>query len=196
MSITSRQKRPLDRTVEHERDTNIIVVATEGAKTEKLYFEIFKTRKVQIFVIPNIEDKSSPKHIKDNLDNYVQEYQIGEGDQLWLAIDVDRWKQQELSTICQECLQKGYQLAISNPCFELWLLYHFQDVVENYSSCNGVKDILKPLLDKAEGSNYEELFLDLAANAVERARTADNDETQRWPHPQGTRVYQIIEQIL
>lgn len=196
MSITSRQKRPLDRTVEHERDTNIIVVATEGAKTEKLYFEIFKNRKVQIFVIPNIQHKSSPKHIKDNLDSYVQEYQIGDGDQLWLAIDVDRWTQQELSTICQECIQKGYHLAISNPCFELWLLYHFQDVDKSYNSCNDVKDDLKPLLDDAEGSDYEELFHDLAADAVERARADDNDLTQRWPHPQGTRVYQIIEQVV
>jgi hypothetical protein len=94
---------PLDRTIEHERDADIIVHAIEGAKREKLYFEIFRNRKVQILVIPNIENKSSPKHIKDNLDSYAQEFQIGAEDQLWLVIDVDRWEEQELSEICREC---------------------------------------------------------------------------------------------
>jgi hypothetical protein len=38
MSFTSRKKRPLDRRVEHVKDTSLIVIATEGEKTEKIYF--------------------------------------------------------------------------------------------------------------------------------------------------------------
>jgi hypothetical protein len=93
-------------------------------------------------------------------------------------------------------IKKGYRLAISNPCFELWLLFHFVETDKGYIDCNGVKEDLNPLLDAAEGSNYEELFIDLAPNAVQRARENDTDGTQRWPHPQGTRVYKIIEQVL
>lgn len=196
MGITSRQRRPLDRTVEHERSTSIIVVATEGAKTEKNYFEIFKSKKVQIHVIPNKQDRSSPKYILQNLDDYAAEFQIRDDDQLWLAIDVDRWTMKELNDICQQCIQKEYNLAISNPCFELWLLYHFQEMGENYNSCHDVKDDLKPLLNKAVAGTQEALYLDSALDAVQRARDDDEDPDQRWPRPQGSHVYKIIEQVL
>ncbi len=52
MPLTSRKKRPLDRNVPHFKDTKLIVVATEGQKTEKRYFDIFKTLKIQVRVIP------------------------------------------------------------------------------------------------------------------------------------------------
>lgn len=38
MGITSRKKRPLKREIPHLRDTRLIIIASEGAVTEKKYF--------------------------------------------------------------------------------------------------------------------------------------------------------------
>jgi hypothetical protein len=51
-------------------------------------------------------------------------------DELWMVVDRDfkSWTVRELSESRQLCSQKGYSLALSNPCFELWLLLHLVDV--------------------------------------------------------------------
>lgn len=63
---------------------------------------------------------------------YKSEYATEHGDELWICIDTDHWirggHQAELSQVLQECRSKGYGVAISNPCFEVWLLMHFADV--------------------------------------------------------------------
>ena len=120
-----RKKRPLDRNIDHRADTSLIVIATEGEKTEKQYFETFKYRRVQVKVEATEKGKSSPAHVLERLDAYVKEFVIGDGDELWLAIDVDRWEKRMLAEVTREAVQKGFSLAVSNPCFELWLLLHF-----------------------------------------------------------------------
>ena len=63
------------------------------------------------------------------LDEYIEkkDFALEKDDELWVMIDVDRWNKSTLQEIAKEARQKGYRLAISNPCFELWLLLHFRD---------------------------------------------------------------------
>ena len=60
----------------------------------------------------------------------ASEYNLQERDQLWLLMDRDlqSWKPAMISAIAQQCQSKGYFLAVSPPCFEIWLLLHFEDV--------------------------------------------------------------------
>ncbi len=44
-------------------------------------------------------------------------------DEVWCVIDVDRHAR--LRQACQRAEQAGIHMAVSNPCFELWLLLHF-----------------------------------------------------------------------
>lgn len=47
------------------------------------------------------------------------------GDIFGIVIDKDKW---ELQEVVKHCAEKGYKVFLSNPCFELWLLLHFEDV--------------------------------------------------------------------
>ena len=67
MPFTSRKKRPLDRNIPHLRDTKLIVIATEGQKTEKRYFDIFKTLKIQVRVIPAEDNLSAPEYVLEKM---------------------------------------------------------------------------------------------------------------------------------
>src|SRR5690242_8463724 len=120
MALTSRRKRPLDRTIAHLRDTRLIVIATEGKRTELQYFQSFKNTRVQIRIIPTEGGLSAPEYVLERLDEFRQQFSLDPSDQLWLMFDVDRWGAGKIRTICQLANQKGYRLAISNPCFEVW----------------------------------------------------------------------------
>ncbi len=197
MPLTSRKKRPLNRNIPHLRDTKLIIVATEGQKTEKRYFDIFKTLKIQVRIIPAEDNLSAPEHVLKKLDKYKNDYQIGGNDELWLMTDIDRWGNKKLSEIARLCIQKGYQLAISNPCFEIWLFLHISEIDnQEITSCSSVKKLLKNLLGNYNSSNLDiEVFRPYVNNAIERARNLHTSQTERFPSSIGTHVYKIIEKI-
>lgn len=113
------------------RDAKLIVVATEGENTEPKYFEALKTAyknpRIHLEIIPSKDGKSSPKHVLQNLIAFKKEYRIRADDELWITIDRDfqSWTIKELKECLQLCKQKKFSIALSNPCFEIWLLLHF-----------------------------------------------------------------------
>ena len=196
MSLTSRKKRPLDRNIPHLRDTKLIVIATEGQKTEKRYFDIFKTLKIQIRVIPADDNLSAPEYVLEKLNKYEDDYQISEDDELWLMTDVDRWGNKKLAKIAQLCNQKGYLLAVSNPCFEIWLFLHFLEIEGEIKTCAAVKKLLKDHLGKYNSSNLDiEVFRPYVVNAIERARKLHTNAGERFPSSIGSHVYKVVEKI-
>ena len=148
MALTSRRRRPLDHTVPHERDTRLIVIATEGSVTEEQYFDLFESKRVQIKVLGTEDGKSAPKYVFDRLADYKKDYQLGKDDQLWVMIDVDRWETAHLSEVSSESLKKKFLMAVSNPCFELWLYLHHGDV---RPGCRITADELEEKLRAAMG---------------------------------------------
>lgn len=80
--MTSRRKRPLKRTIPHLRDTKLIIIATEGEKTEKQYFEddVFTNQRVHVRVLGTKDGFSAPKHVLQRLRKYKKQYDIQAGD--------------------------------------------------------------------------------------------------------------------
>jgi len=108
------------------RDSRLIVIAAEGEETEKRYFEGIKARydnpRIHVEVLERLDSASDPAKVIKALDQFRSDYKLRKGhDQLWLVIDVDRWGNQKLSLVSQQCIQKCYQLAVSNPSFEIWI---------------------------------------------------------------------------
>ncbi|HIJ84107.1 MAG: hypothetical protein HW380_196 [Magnetococcales bacterium] len=198
MTKVSRKKRPINR-IEHPlRDTRLIVIATEGRETEKQYFNIFHSRRVQILILPTGEDNASaPQHVIERLNNYNKDHSFEKNDGLWLMIDVDRWLDQTLSEVAQEARTKKYKLAVSNPCFEIWLLCHRQSPPKDSLNCTEIKGILKNSL----GGSYNSANLDLDAfkdrvdDAIEIAERTDPSPASRWPIGTGTHVYRLVQSI-
>ena len=197
----------IDRTVQH-RDARIFVIATEGTDTEPTYFRGLQERAVidrshvhvEVVETPREGGASAPKHVLGRLDAFASRYRLFEGlDELWLVIDVDRWPAQQLSEVAQVATQKGYELAVSNPCFELWLLLHVADApagAQTSAECEAG-------LRRALGA-YRKTSLDLATfarraaveAAIGRARTLDPGDGSRWPHETGSHVYRLAERLL
>jgi hypothetical protein len=203
MALTHRKKRPIDRSLKSLRDTRLLIIATEGRITEKQYFAQFRNRRVQVKVIPTGEDnKSSPEYVLERLKPFRQEYQLGAEDELWLMIDVDRWPEKKLSSVTKEAKISGFKLAISNPCFETWLLCHYILPTITTASCQEITKQLGNELKKVHNSAYNKAKLNIdnfkpyVKQALENAKQLDNNPSTRWPNQVGTHVYKVVDQLV
>ena len=216
-----RKSRPLDRSQGVLRDTNIIVVACEDMYAVKQYFSRFRARRTQFLVLQTEDGKSSPGAVIERLHNYRKEYAQEDGDELWVCIDADHWirgtHQRQLSRVLQDCQRHRYGVAISNPCFEVWLLLHFTEVgdellrellgkeaSESISPdevaslcCEPFENQLRKLAGGYRKNRIAVLKLDASQvqQATDRARAGDktNDRIPKCP---GTRVYKLIDALL
>src|SRR5262245_56742159 len=104
------------------RDASLVVIACEGAVTEPLYFTGVKERlhspRLHVEVVLREDPTlSSPEAVLRTLDGFAAEFNLREGDALWLVIDRDpqSWKPGMIAGVVQQCAQKDYQVALSNP---------------------------------------------------------------------------------
>lgn len=127
----SRKNRGYKRGEPH-RDARLFVIVCEGNKREKEYFTKLAEghRRVKVRLLPPTDDdsgKSAPKYVIERATAYVEEYGLHEEDQLWLVMDIDGWDENLLRSIGKECEEKsGWNIALSNPCFEVWLHLHLR----------------------------------------------------------------------
>jgi len=204
VSLTSRKSRPLNREIDHLNDTSIIWVAIEGAEKvskEHKYFKIFqkRDRRYQLKIIGNENNRSSPEYIIGNLKEEIENFEIREDDDFWLVIDVDRWGQKKLKEVAGKCVDCNSGLAVSNPCFEIWLLYHFQEIECKVDSAGKAKKLLHEAIEDLPNHNddYKALYNEeRIREAIKRAQKDDIEKEARWPNQTGSRVYRIVESIL
>ena len=201
------------------RDAKSIVIATEGELTEPIYFEAlafderYRHPRVTIQVLPTKRGCSAPSRVIRRLDEIRREHRLYEGDELWLVLDKDRWKDTQLSEVTQLANQKGYKLADSNPCFELWLLVHHRslscytqseldELQENRKERFRAKRrrLERELIDICGSYNKRNLntsdYMPFVSEAIANARSADSRPEDRWLNQIGSRVYKVVESII
>ncbi len=135
-------KRATESESQNTKDVYLISIASEG-KTEEQYFDgIHDLDSSEIIKVERLaksdetDTKSHPNHVIDLLDErkeYWEEHGI-EASELWMVVDRDSQNvsKKQLNTIIDKCKSEGYNLALSNPTFEFWLLLHISDL-QNYS---------------------------------------------------------------
>ena len=189
---------------EKVRDYSLFAIATEGAEREPDYFRLFDgidRIKVDIIEPETSDDEdasekrkaSSPSKVLEKVKAYISKNQLSaeDGDSLWCVIDVDRWPQKQIEELHAFCAQKdNWHLVISNPCIEIWLLYHKRaDLTDlGIQTANDAKQAL----DKIEkGGYYYIKYLPLMLDAIENARNADSNPDGYMPELLQTKVYQL-----
>ena len=184
---------------EHDRrDTKLFIVATEGKETEKQYFRMFNSTRIKVEILATtVDGKSSPEYVLERLDKCKKQYDLNEDDMLWLVSDVDRWGDKKLSAVCSQARQRGYNLAISNPCFEVWLTLHFEDINTEDRTCDNFKARLRIILGSYNGSNLDiSAYEPKTKDAVNRAKNLHPSSQHNWPPTLGTHVYRLVEILL
>ena len=202
------------------RDARLIVIASEGKDTERIYFKAlakeYTNPRVHVHILQRSEEEqnnSSPEYVLKQLNDYKGHYAMESDDELWLVVDRDRWTEAMLSRVATECAQDEFMhVALSNPCIELWLLLHLVDAallapeeqqlwMENRRKSKNADPYLKVRLRQEMGSYHEssydaKMLIEHVEVAIARARALDQNPADRWPQTLGTRVYLLAESVM
>ncbi|MFP4018896.1 MAG: RloB family protein [Bacteroidota bacterium] len=213
-----RIKRSFERP-EGKKEARLIIIAAEGRNTERIYFEAlaeyYQSTEVHVEIIDRKTDSSNPEEVLKTLNEFATSYELDETDELWMVIDRDfkSWTEKTISEVARQCHQKkGFNLGLSNPAFEIWLLIHVKDIDEytenekqkfyenkklSKSKTALKKELSKLLPNGFNESNYDPGFLIKNISiAIERARKMDKKPQSRWPDYLGTRIYRLAEKII
>ena len=158
-----------------------IAIIGEGI-TEREYFKSLKhSKKLPFKFKPDIPKHSDIKSIISKAVSLADSF-----DFVYCIIDLDRilLNQKELEFYNRNKLK--YQNIIfieSNPCFEIWLLLHFEFSTRTYNDCHSLIGILKKYIPDYEKSfNYlvnKDLYVLLISrieNAIQNSKKLENSD--------------------
>jgi RloB-like protein len=129
------RNRPLHRRSPKLQPRPRLLIICEGKLTEPSYFRGFKdAEKVRLVDVVIDDEGGTPKTLVERAvikmkaakkaARRAQDKSL-EYDQIWCVFDVD--EHPKLMDARQQANAHKISLAVSNPCFELWLLLHFRD---------------------------------------------------------------------
>lgn len=218
-----REPIPLIREGGHIDAEKLFVLSYEGTVTEKKYFQDFRASKyfnnnglIEIVPLKRPKDKGSdPFSVKKLLNWAKKEYGFKITDEFWLIVDRDDWESihklsfDDLVTECKN--EENFYLAMSNPCFEIWLVLHLKHLSEfseeeqvlifenaKIGNKNHIDILVAQLQGGDRGYNKRpnpNIYLPLTKTAIERAKLIDNLE-EDYPKSIGTHLYKLIEKLI
>jgi hypothetical protein len=133
-------ERPVESGSVPSKSLYVISIASEG-KTEEQYFDgIYDLGNSELIKIERLEKldesdtKSHPNHVIELLNERKEQWEAHgiEPNELWMVVDRDEHNvsEEQLLAIIDKCKTEGYNLALSNPTFEFWLLLHITSIEE------------------------------------------------------------------
>ncbi len=185
---------------EHERDDRFFIIASEDTYAAKQYFEALKVRGLKFCVLETQDGLSDPKHVFQRMEEFASEYDLIDDDKKWLVLDTDAWiaggYKEKFDFVCGEAKTKEIGLAVTNPCFEYWLLLHRVDPPINTTKCEHADTQLREILGTYNKKNVKtDEFCPYFHLAVERARQHDPSPDKDWPESEGSHIYRIFDEI-
>lgn len=193
--------------IETKNVNQTILIVGEG-QTEKLYFESFPVLTLTVKTI-NLEGQSKLKLIEATED--IINSSDTKFDFIWCVFDMDVNQGEKEFSDFDNAIEsgnaKGYKIAYSNDCFELWFYLHY-----NYIDQNKNRTFYYEYLSKIWNCNYEkdgkkyafcqEIYYLLENDknasqekAIERAKTLFENQKELVYHLQNpiTLVYELVE---
>ena len=151
--MTARLRRDYRRRRPSKDPEPAILVVTEGKKTEPEYLGSLRRRlhlaTAAVVVCP--ADGTDPGSIVDCAISIRKQRrdEAGQGDvveysETWIVFDSEqRLGTPALSNALTKALQQGLRVALSAPCFEYWLVLHFEYTTSLMYTCREVERRLK-----------------------------------------------------
>jgi hypothetical protein len=163
----SERKRP------HKRTYDVYLLVCEGSKTERIYFNRFRTRRNNLRIITPDSKFTDPENLVDFAirQKHELELDVNSGDRVWCVFDTDENTDRAIRNAVKRAKSNGIEIALSNPCFEIWYLIHFCD----WTKSSSVKEVNEELKDRLPRySKSEDVFDELEPKRAEAIRRAIN----------------------
>lgn len=183
---------------------DVVLIVCEGAKTEPAYFTALKNElrlSSANILICGRECGSAPISVVDYAIDECKKY--GDYNRVYCVFDKDRHVSYAAAVdkVRRTKLPGGAKFfAITSiPCFEYWLLLHFDATARPYgasarlSPCEELlKDLRIHIADYEKGSDVFQITYPLVAKAIMRAELRDrNCEADGTDNP-STKIYRLV----
>lgn len=200
------------------------ILSFEGTVTEKRYFEALRTSDKfndsgLIEVIPLTRTKSAklgsnPNVVKSLLKEAKENFNFRPTDEFWLIIDKDDWAEEhhvDLEKLVADCKAEGnFYVAMSNPCFELWLILHRAELgdfsqeekckIRKNNKVSNSKHYVDLILERLIGHPYKKHlkgsdFIPYVHDAIRHAEKT-HIEGDDLPRDLGSDVYRLVKKLV
>ncbi len=204
--LHKRRNRPaeLKRRANKKTPRAIILIVGEGEKSEPNYFkglrDSLRLSTVEVEVCGKecgSDPKSVLKYAKRRMDDNIGHY-----DEVWCVIDVERYGKQtaKINTVINEAKKAKIKVALSNPCFEVWILCHFEHHGAAFDRCkNVISEVKKHIKGYEKGSHIFEAHLsdktDIALKNAKRLENQSGANTSRIERNPYTEVPQVVKRL-
>jgi hypothetical protein len=116
-------------------------------------------------------------------------------DEVWCVLDVDQF---DINEAERRAGRQGVALAVSNPCFELWLLLHLVDVGRPFIDC---REVGRVLAKECPGYDKSQLvfghFRSGIEKAVDRAKRLEGEVGDRdGPVNPSSGMWRLVTRII
>lgn len=180
---------------------NVLRVLTEGERTEPEYLFVWVRHNAGVHLDladTGMTPDALVRRAKEHLKAQPRRRSTRDFDEIWCVFDTD--EHENLPRAIEEARQSGVEVAVSNPCFELWLVLHRRRQtayidrrdVQRLSNELGLSD------GKAIAAAGRNTLVEAFPIAKERAqeldrRHAGNDSPAR-ENP-STNVWRLVDQL-
>lgn len=200
MSLLQRKPRPLRRPEAAFRDDRLFIVACDDTYAPQQYFEFFEIPRIKVHVVTTEDGTSVANHVL----NRLLEYDYEEDDERWLLLDTDHCTSgshlPRFIAAIRDAKQRGVKIALSKPCFELWLLLHYLDEREviGLETAKEVETKLRSTLGEYNKKRLkkEHYPIENLPDAIKRASRLDSSAGGDIPEINTSRVYLLWKAII
>ena len=204
----ARRIEQIKRNRRNRRTKENILFEFEGKnKTEEIYFKNFQKRGNPYIIKFAYGQDTDPVSMIKNLITYMEKEDISQenGDRIYCVFDadVDINKQKGINKAIKLASEKGIEIIISIPCFEIWYRLHYSYTSKVYSSNKEVINDLKNYIPTYEKNiNIYEIIKDKTNIAIENSKKLEKEQIKNGnkiinincnPY---TSVYKQVEYII
>lgn len=183
------RNKSLGRKVELRSPARKFFIFTEGKNTEPEYFEALNKFLKGVSAVPVVVKSKKIGEPEKTANAAIEKIKrlkddaFGKDDQVWAAFDKDTHPRVDESI--QKCKDEGVGVAYSNPCFEVWLILHFQDYNKPCTSEEAQEDLeaLDPKYCRKgkKTADFPKLLKNLTEAEKRAVRQINNREQEERP---------------
>jgi hypothetical protein len=129
----------------------------------------------------------APAQVVEHARHYADRSAV-DFDEVWCVVDADEF---DIESAARLARSTGIELAVSYPCFELWLLLHHQDCRAHFARCGDVAERLRKHLPRYDKADLR--FSDFAGGVALAAERAKQLDPERNP---STGVWRLVERMV
>lgn len=180
-----------------KKSKRLFVVASEKNLDERLYFNAFRpglNGTFRVKFLPGPEQSATPASVVQRLLDYESSQRPSKDTEYWALVDRGTWPDYEMLRAWKMVqTHNRYHLAVSNPCFSLWIWLHLCPY-RPFIDSRHCETLLKKMQNERGASGTIQELSQNAEVAYERARALADPSP--WNEVQGTQVAQLVANFL